>query len=52
MFTAMRSSVRQAGRLVAEMLLARIANPAAPEVERMLEAELVEGMSTGPAPRG
>lgn len=51
-FTAMRSSVRQAGRLVAEMLLARIANPAAPEVERMLEAELVEGMSTGPAPRG
>jgi LacI family transcriptional regulator len=50
-FTAMRSSVREAGRLVAEMLLARIANPAAGEVQRLLEAELVEGMSTGPAPQ-
>jgi DNA-binding LacI/PurR family transcriptional regulator len=37
--------------LVAEMLLARIADPEAGEVEQMLEAELVEGMSTGPAPR-
>lgn len=50
-FTAMRSSVREAGRQVAEMLLARIANPEAGEVEQLLEAELVEGISTGPAPR-
>ena len=50
-FTAMRSSVREAGRQVAEMLLARIANPAAGEVQQLLEAELVEGQSTGPAPQ-
>jgi LacI family transcriptional regulator len=50
-FTAMRSSVRVAGRLVAEMLLDRIANPDQPPGEQLLEAELVEGMSTGPAPR-
>lgn len=50
-FTAMRSSVREAGRLVAEMLLARIANPDQPAPEQLLEAELVVGMSTGPAPR-
>jgi LacI family transcriptional regulator len=50
-FTAMRSSVREAGRMVAEMLLARIANPAAGDVQRLLEAELVEGLSTGPAPQ-
>ena len=50
-FTAMRSSVREAGRMVAEMLLARIANPGAGDVQRLLEAELVEGLSTGPAPQ-
>jgi LacI family transcriptional regulator len=50
-FTAMRSSVREAGRMVAEMLLVRIANPAAGDVQRLLEAELVEGLSTGPAPQ-
>lgn len=50
-FTAMRSSVREAGRQVAEMLLARIANPAAGEVQQLLEAELVQGLSTGPAPQ-
>ncbi len=50
-FTAMRSSVREAGRLVAEMLLARIASPDQPAPEQLLEAELVVGMSTGPAPR-
>jgi LacI family transcriptional regulator len=49
-FTAMRSSVREAGRLVAEMLLHRIANPEIGPVEQMLEAELVVGLSTGPAP--
>ena len=50
-FTAMRSSVREAGRLVAELLLDRIANPDQPPVERLLEAELVLGQSTGPVPR-
>jgi LacI family transcriptional regulator len=49
-FTAMRSSVREAGRLVAEMLLNRIANPHSEPVEQLLEAELVVGQSTGPAP--
>ena len=49
-FTAMRSSVREAGRLAAEMLLHRIAHPDAAPAERMLEAELVVGLSTGPAP--
>jgi LacI family transcriptional regulator len=47
-FTAMRSSVREAGRLVAEMLLDRIAHPEAGPVEQLLEAELVAGQSTGP----
>lgn len=47
-FTAMRSSVREAGRLVAELLLDRIANPDQPHAEQLLEAELVVGMSTGP----
>lgn len=49
-FTAMRSSVREAGRLAAEMLLHRIANPDAAPSERMLEAELIVAPSTGPAP--
>jgi LacI family transcriptional regulator len=49
-FTAMRSSVREAGRLVAEMLLDRIAHPEAGPVEQLLEAELVEGQSTGQGP--
>jgi LacI family transcriptional regulator len=49
-FTAMRSSVRHAGRLVAGMLLARIANPGAEPAQELLEAELVEGQSTGPGP--
>lgn len=48
-FTATRSSVRDAGRLVAEMLLAQITDPQAPLAHRLLEAELVVGQSTGPA---
>jgi len=47
-FTATRSSVREAGRLAAEMLLERIANPATPRQHRLLEAELMVGTSTGP----
>jgi LacI family transcriptional regulator len=50
-FTATRSSVREAGRLAAEMLLELIANPQQGPMSRLLEAELIIGQSTGPAPR-
>ena len=50
-FTATRSSVREAGRLLAEMLIATIANPTQTVPHTLLEAELVVGLSTGPAPR-
>ncbi|MGR3501442.1 substrate-binding domain-containing protein [Pseudaestuariivita sp.] len=49
-FTATRSSVRDAGRRVAEMLLARIAQPGAAPETKLLEAELILGRSTGPCP--
>ncbi|MCX7888114.1 MAG: substrate-binding domain-containing protein [Rhodobacteraceae bacterium] len=51
-FTATRSSVREAGRGAAEMLLSIIAaaNPDSPPQSRLLEATLVVGMSTGPGP--
>ncbi|MCB6177246.1 substrate-binding domain-containing protein [Rhodobacter sp. Har01] len=50
-FTATRSSVRDAGRIAAEMLLGLIARPQDPPPTRLLEADLVIGQSTGPAPR-
>jgi LacI family transcriptional regulator len=50
-FTATRSSVRDAGRKLAEMLLHRIANPFEDDKHELLEAELTVGRSTGPAPR-
>jgi len=50
-FTATRSSVRDAGRRLAKMLLDGIANPQAPLQQELLEAELMVGSSTGPAPR-
>lgn len=49
-FTATRSSVRAAGRRAAEMLLARIADPAIPPGGEILPTELIIGASTGPAP--
>lgn len=49
-FTATRSSVRDAGRKVAEMLLTHIANPTQDLAQTLLEAELTVGRSTGPAP--
>ena len=49
-FTATRSSVRAAGRLAAEMLLGMITNPDKAPQQRLLEAELIIGQSTGPAP--
>ncbi len=49
-FTATRSSVRQAGEIAADMLIERIKSPEDPVKTRLLEAELVVGGSTGPAP--
>lgn len=49
-FTATRSSVREAGRRLAEMLIARINDPSAAPEQVLLEAELRVGRSTGPAP--
>ena len=49
-YTAVRSSVREAGRMAAEMLILRIADPTLPHLDRLLEAELTIGQSTGPAP--
>jgi LacI family transcriptional regulator len=47
-FTAVRSSVHEAGRMVAEMLLRLITEPNTPPKEQLLEAELVIGQTTGP----
>jgi LacI family transcriptional regulator len=49
-FTATRSSVREAGRLAAEMLLGLVEDPRSGPRERLLEAVLTVGRSTGPAP--
>jgi len=49
-FTAARSSVHEAGKLVAEMLLEIIADPDAPPRQRLLEADLVIGQSSGRGP--
>ncbi len=50
-FTATRSSVREAGRLVAEMLIDLVNDPTSTPRERLLEADLIIGQSTGPAPK-
>ncbi|MBL4812798.1 MAG: substrate-binding domain-containing protein [Rhodobacteraceae bacterium] len=49
-FTATRSSVRDAGRQLAQMLLNQISEPFAPLKTVLLDAELIAGSSTGPAP--
>ncbi len=49
-FTATRSSVREAGRIAAAMLLETIAGTTPAPSNRLLEAELIIGQSTGPAP--
>ncbi|MEZ5798481.1 MAG: substrate-binding domain-containing protein [Paracoccaceae bacterium] len=51
-FTATRSSVRDAGRIAAEMLLGLIAHPGGDLPQRLLEADLIIGQSTGRAPQG
>ena len=49
-FTAARSSVHEAGKLVADMLLDIIANPGTLPRHRLLEADLVIGQTSGPGP--
>ncbi len=49
-YTATRSSVREAGRITAEMLLSAITRGAGAPQNILLEAELMVGQSTGPAP--
>ncbi|MBY6047477.1 LacI family DNA-binding transcriptional regulator [Vannielia litorea] len=50
-FTATRSSVREAGRITAEMLLGLIDTPQNGPRQHIMEADLTLGLSTGPAPR-
>ncbi len=47
-FTATRSSVREAGRLVAEMLISTLNEPTRRPENVLLKTELVIGQSTGP----
>ncbi|MGJ8527889.1 substrate-binding domain-containing protein [Maritalea sp.] len=47
-FTATNSSVREAGRRLAEMLLQIVANPEMKPPSELLEVELIVGQSTGP----
>ncbi|MEM6388044.1 MAG: substrate-binding domain-containing protein [Pseudomonadota bacterium] len=49
-YTATRSSVHEAGRRVADMLLEAIANPDKGSRTILMEAEVTLGRSTGPAP--
>lgn len=50
-FTAARSSVRDAGRRCGDLLLDRIEKGPGDPVQELWEADLVVGQSTGPAPR-
>lgn len=50
-YTAVRSSVRQAGLLCAEMLIDLIRDPELGPQSQLLDAELTVGASTGPAPQ-
>lgn len=49
-FTATRSSVRDAGRALSQMLITHINTPDSPPQHKLLEVELTVGRSTGPAP--
>ena len=48
LFTAVRSSIKDAGKRLAEILLDRIANPNSPHTQELWETDLVVGRSTGP----
>jgi LacI family transcriptional regulator len=49
-FTAVRSSVRDAGKRCAELLIERINAPQNPLRNELWEAEMIVGSSTGPCP--
>ncbi|NRA99963.1 MAG: substrate-binding domain-containing protein [Rhodobacteraceae bacterium] len=49
-FTALRSSVRQAGRRAAEMLLDLIEDRRRAPMQELMEVDFILGESTGPAP--
>ncbi|MEL7105262.1 MAG: substrate-binding domain-containing protein [Pseudomonadota bacterium] len=49
-FTATRSSVRDAGRIAAQILLSQIRSGDASPVTRLLEVDYIEGPSTGVCP--
>lgn len=49
-FTALRSSVREAGARAAKMLLSQIEAPDTPPQSALMEAVFVPGQSTGPRP--
>jgi LacI family transcriptional regulator len=49
-FTSLRASVRDMGRQSAQMVLDRIADPDLPPRQVLIEADLMVGQSTGPAP--
>ena len=50
-FTATRSSVRNAGRRCGEMLLDEIEGRVSGPTHELWEADLIVGQSTGPAPQ-
>lgn len=49
-FTATRSSVRDAGRIAAQILLSQISSGDDCPVNRLLEVDYIKGPSTGPCP--
>ncbi len=51
-FTAVQSSVREAGAALAQMLIDRIQNPDMPLAQRLWETEFVVGSSSGPLKDG
>ncbi len=50
MFTSLRSSVRDAGRQSAEMLLTLVQSPDRPPLQHLLEVDFLLGRSSGPCP--
>lgn len=50
LFTSVRSCVRDAGAKCAHMVLSQITSPQSPPAQLLMEAELIVGQSTGPAP--
>lgn len=50
MFTSTKSSIRAAGKRMAEMLIDQIEGRAPPDQTELWEAEMILGTSTGPAP--